>query len=159
VSKQTRAELIEAITTAVVVFQEATDQVDALAATELGVNRTDLACIGLLLRLGELTAGELAERTQLSPGATTAAIERLEGAGYAVRTRDEADRRRVLVRPTPLAESRVDEVYGPIRPAGQAILERYTRAELEVIHDFLVRGTKFQESEAARIRAGSQRTV
>src|SRR5687767_13360291 len=50
VSKQSRAELIAAITAAVVVFQEATDQVDATAAAELGVNRTDLTCIGLLLR-------------------------------------------------------------------------------------------------------------
>ena len=46
--------------------------------------------IGITTRW-QLTAGELSERTQLSPGATTAAIERLESAGYAVRTRDEAD--------------------------------------------------------------------
>lgn len=151
-SKQTRAELIAAITEAVVVFQEATDQVDAAAAAELGVNRTDLSCIGLLLRLGELTAGELAERTKLSPAATTAAIERLEAAGYAARTRDEADRRRVLVRATPEAEEKVQRLYGPMRPVGTALLNRYTRDQLETIKDFLDRGRAFQEQEAARIR-------
>lgn len=152
-SKQTRAELVEAITQAVVRFQDATDRVDAAAADQLGVNRTDLLCIGLLLRSGGMTAGELAGCTGLSPGATTAAIERLESAGYAGRTRDEVDRRRVLVRPTPLAERRSERVYGPIRPAGASLLGRYTRAELETIKDFLERGEAFQGREAERIRA------
>ena len=55
-----RAELVEAITQAIVRFQDATDRVDAAAADQLGVNRTDLLCIGLLLRTGGMTAGELA---------------------------------------------------------------------------------------------------
>jgi DNA-binding MarR family transcriptional regulator len=153
VSKQMRAELVEAITQAIVRFQDATDRVDAAAADQLGVNRTDLLCIGLLLRTGGMTAGELAGGAGLSPGATTAAIERLESAGYADRTRDDADRRRVLVRPTPLAKQRVERVYGPIRPAGASLLGRYTRPELETIKDFLERGEAFQDREAERIRA------
>lgn len=144
---------IEAITQAVVRFQDATDRVDAAAADQLGVNRTDLLCIGLLLRTGGMTAGELAVGTGLSPAATTAAIERLEAAGYAGRTRDDTDRRRVLVRPTALAGSRSEQVYGPIRQAGVALLRKYTRAELETIRDFLEQGEEFQDREAERIRA------
>jgi DNA-binding MarR family transcriptional regulator len=150
VSKQS---LIEEITEAVVRFQEATDRVDAAAATVLGVNRTDLLCIGLLLRSGGMTAGDLAIAARLSPAATTAAIERLEAADYAARTRDETDRRRVLVQPTALAEQRADQVYGPLRPAGAARLSRYTRAELELIKDFLEQGEKLQDRQADRIRA------
>ncbi len=53
-SKQT---LIAEITQAVVRFQNATDRVDAAAAEVLGVNRTDLLCIGFLLLDGGMTAG------------------------------------------------------------------------------------------------------
>ncbi|MGW1341751.1 MarR family transcriptional regulator [Kribbella sp. NPDC002412] len=144
--------LIAEITEAVVRFQNATDRVDAAAAAALGVNRTDLLCIGLLLRSGGLTAGQLAVEAGLSPAATTAAIERLEGFGYAVRTKDEADRRRVLVAATPLVAGRVEKLYGPVRPAGTAVLSRYTRAELETIHRFLVQGEELQDRQAERIR-------
>ncbi|MEV0282721.1 MarR family transcriptional regulator [Kribbella sp. NPDC050820] len=147
--------LIGEITEAVVRFQNATDRVDAAAASALGVNRTDLLCIGLLLRSGGLTAGQLAVEAGLSPAATTAAIERLEGFGYAVRTKDDADRRRVLVTATPLVAGRVEKLYGPVRPSGTAVLSRYTRAELETIHRFLVQGEELQDREAKRIRGQS----
>jgi DNA-binding MarR family transcriptional regulator len=149
VSKQT---LIAEITAAVVRFQNATDRVDAAAAEVLGVNRTDLLCIGLLLQTGGMTAGRLAVEAGLSPAATTAAIERLEKSGYAVRTKDDADRRRVLVTATPLAEERIETLYGPIRPAGTAQLSRYTRTELETIHRFLIQGEELQDQQAERIR-------
>ena len=151
-AKQSRAELIEAITYAVVAFQDATDRLDAAAATQLGVNRTDLFCVGLLLRSGGMTAGELASATRLSPAATTAAIERLESAGYATRSRDDDDRRRVKVQASPLAGRRSDAVYGPVRTNGTALLGKYTRAELETIRDFLDEGGAFQDREAERIR-------
>ncbi|MFI7059649.1 MarR family winged helix-turn-helix transcriptional regulator [Kribbella sp. NPDC050124] len=144
--------LIGEIVEAVVRFQNATDRVDAAAAAVLGVNRTDLLCIGLLSISGGLTAGQLAVEAGLSPAATTAAIERLEKAGYAVRTKDDTDRRRVLVTATPLAEERVEKLYGPVRPAGTAALSRYTRAELETIHRFLVQGEELQNRQAERIR-------
>jgi DNA-binding MarR family transcriptional regulator len=152
VSKQT---LIAEITQAVVRFQNATDRVDAAAAEVLGVNRTDLLCIGFLLLDGGMTAGKLAVEAGLSPAATTAAIERLENAGYAERTKDEADRRRVVVTATPLAEERIEKLYGPVRPAGAALLSRYTRTELETIHRFLVQGEEFQDQHAERIRGHS----
>ena len=151
-SKQSRAELIEAITYAVVAFQDATDRLDVAAATSLGVNRTDLLCVGLLLRTGGMIAGELASATRLSPAATTAAIERLESVGYATRSRDDDDRRRVMVHASPLAEARTEPVYGPVRTAGTALLGKYTRAELETIRDFLREGEAFQDREAERIR-------
>lgn len=147
--------LIGEITEAVVRFQNATDRVDAAAAEVLGVNRTDLLCIGLLLIDGGMTAGKLAVEAALSPAATTAAIERLEKAGYAVRTKDEADRRRVLVTATPLAAERIEQLYGPVRPAGAALLAGYTRIELETIRRFLVQGEKFQDQHAERIRGQS----
>ncbi|MGZ0150111.1 MarR family winged helix-turn-helix transcriptional regulator [Kribbella sp. WER1] len=133
-------------------FQDATDRVDAAAAGVLGVNRTDLLCLGLLVRGGPLTAGQLATEAGLSPAAMTAAIERMEQAGYAGRTRDEADRRRVLVAATPAAVRRLAEIYAPLEKLGSARLAKYSVAELETIRDFLGAGIELQDHQAERIR-------
>ncbi|GAB3942569.1 hypothetical protein GCM10029976_063800 [Kribbella albertanoniae] len=103
--------------------------------------------VGRLQPTGQSSGGDHRE------AATTAAIERLEDAGYAVRTRDDADRRRVLVTTTPLAERHLEQVYGPVLPAGTALLSRYTRAELDTIHRFLVQGEQMQDQQADRIRS------
>ncbi len=74
-----------------VVFQDA-------VARSVGLNGTDVQAVGLLLGEGPATPGELAARTGLtSGGAVTAMIDRLERAGYVTRSRDESDRRRVIV--------------------------------------------------------------
>ncbi|GAA1591964.1 MULTISPECIES: MarR family winged helix-turn-helix transcriptional regulator [Kribbella] len=144
--------LIAEITGTIARSQDATDRVDAAAAGVLGLNRTDLLCLGVLVRGGPLTAGQLATEAGLSPAAMTAGIERLEKAGYAGRTRDEADRRRVLVAATPLAEQRVTEIYAPLEKLGSARLAKYTVAELETIRDFLGQGIELQNQQAERIR-------
>jgi DNA-binding MarR family transcriptional regulator len=149
VSKQT---LIAEITERVAAFQDATDRVDAAAAAVLGLNRTDLLCLGVLVRRGPLTAGQLATEAGLSPAAMTAAIERLENAGYAGRTRDEADRRRVLVAATSRAEKRLFEIYGPMEKLGSGRLAKYSLAELATIRDFLSQGIELQHRQAERIR-------
>jgi DNA-binding MarR family transcriptional regulator len=81
--------------------QNATDRFDQAVADALGMNRTDMRCIDVLQREGPVTAGRLAEATGLTTGAMTTALDRLERAGYARRTRDAADRRRVVVELTP----------------------------------------------------------
>ena len=74
-----------------VVFQDA-------VARSVGLNGTDVQAVGLLLNEGPATPGELAARTGLTAGgAVTAMIDRLERAGYVTRSRDESDRRRVIV--------------------------------------------------------------
>ncbi|MDT0551585.1 MarR family transcriptional regulator, partial [Streptomyces lonegramiae] len=70
-------------------------------AGRLGLNITDLTCLGFVLEAQgagtAATAGELAQRANLTTGAITGVITRLERAGYARRQSDPADRRRVRV--------------------------------------------------------------
>lgn len=88
-----------------VLFQDA-------VARWAGLNATDLQCAGLLMLDGPLAPSELAARTGLSSGgAITAVIDRLEAAGLVHRTRDEVDRRRVLV--TPDADA-LWQLVGPV---------------------------------------------
>jgi DNA-binding MarR family transcriptional regulator len=147
-----RAELIAAVMQAVAAFQDATDLVDEAAATALGLNRTDLRCLGILGRGGPMTAGQLAKAAGLSPGAATTAVDRLARAGYARRIRDIGDRRRVTVEPTPAARRAVERIWGPIGQESYERLAKRTAAELDAIHTFLEEGTSMQGRHAERIR-------
>jgi DNA-binding MarR family transcriptional regulator len=150
-----RAELIAAVMQAVAAFQDATDLVDEAAATALGLNRTDLRCLGILGRGGAMTAGQLAKAAGLSPGAATTAVDRLARAGYARRIRDIGDRRRVTVEPTPAAQTAVERIWGPIGQESYERLEKRTTAELEAIRTFLEEGTSMQGRHAERIRTAT----
>ena len=68
-------------------------------AAIFGRHKTDLESLDLIyLKGGACSAGELARATGLTSGSTTALIDRLERAGYAVREDDPNDRRRQIVR-------------------------------------------------------------
>src|SRR5262245_57589709 len=81
-----------------------------------GVHKTDLESLDLIyLRSGACTAGELSKATGLSSGSTTALIDRLVNAGYAVREPDPNDRRRQIVRLQDEALAPIKAVYAPIQ--------------------------------------------
>ncbi|HVM77237.1 MAG TPA: MarR family transcriptional regulator, partial [Candidatus Paceibacterota bacterium] len=64
-----------------------------------GVHPTDLMAASYLSDEGPMTAGELAKAIGLTTGAMTAAIDRLERAGFATRETDPRDRRKVIIVP------------------------------------------------------------
>ena len=107
-------------------------------AARLGVNSTDLECLGYLVD-GPVTAGRLAEATGLSTGAITGVVDRLERAGFARRERDTADRRKVLVHATQLVAERAGPLYAPMETATIAALEPYGEEQLALLLDFLGR--------------------
>jgi predicted transcriptional regulator len=114
-------------------------------AGRLGLNTTDLNCLNLLQMSGPLPAGQLAERAGLTKGgAITAALDRLERAGYIERSRDPADRRRMIVRHTQKA---LDDI-GPLMPGDpwDEVYSHFTDAELRVVLEYTERS-----SEAVRI--------
>lgn len=129
----------------------AVDQLDEAACHALGINRTDGRCLDVLDREGPVIAGRLAQQTGLSAAAATTAIDRLEAKGYARRTRDADDRRRVLVALTPLARKRTGRIWGPLA-ATSGELQRYTADELELLIDFHRHNRQADEHRAAQVR-------
>ena len=114
------------------------DAFDSLAAERLGVSETDLRCLNIIENSGGLTAGELAHQAGLTPGAVTGVIDRLEKAGYARRSSDPADRRRIRVEVTPAFKSAAERIWGPLASDWQSTLStRFTAEELERITAFL----------------------
>ncbi|MEU3774130.1 MarR family transcriptional regulator [Streptomyces sp. NPDC032472] len=122
----------------------------------LGLNVTDLTCLGHVLGAGDepLSAGDLAALTGLTTGAVTGVLNRLERAGYAQRRPDPADRRRVRVVADPAAAQRVVEVYEPFYSRLAAVFAEYTPDEVAVIADWFDRATTEARAHLARLRSG-----
>jgi DNA-binding MarR family transcriptional regulator len=117
------------------------DRLDGAAASRLGLNRTDLRVMELLNRRGPLSASALASATGLTSAAVTTVIDRLAGRDLVVRRYDPADRRRVLVEPTPRAGELSDELFAELLVGIRQLLTGYSDAELGTILSFL-RGTR-----------------
>lgn len=105
-------------------------------AEAVGLNATDFFCLNLLSLEGSLTAGQLAQRTGLTTGATTRMIDRLEEAGFARRVRDLRDRRQVNVEATRDRQEEVDVALGPVRREMRSVFERYNAEEVGVLLDY-----------------------
>ena len=128
---------------------------DEAVAAQVGLNRTDLRCLGIIYRRGRLTAGELAEESGLTPGAITTVLDRMERAGFANRVADPADRRRVLVVSTAAAREVGGRLYGEVEVASSAELAEHSAEELGVIRDYLRRLHDVYVSQAAHVAGTS----
>ncbi|MFF2556404.1 MarR family winged helix-turn-helix transcriptional regulator [Nocardia sp. NPDC058058] len=131
-------------------LQAAVDGVDEAAAAVLGVNRTDLRCLEVLMR-GEATPGQLAIELGLTSGSVTTVVDRLTKAGYVERHREDGDRRKVLIRSTPAAQAKAWEIYGPIATEGAAELSEYSAEQLNTVLEFLRRSRDLQIRHRTRI--------
>lgn len=136
-------------------LRQAADRLDEAVAAQVGLNRTDLRCLGIIYRRGRLTAGELAEESGLTPGAITTVLDRLERTGFANRVADPADRRRVLVVSTAATREVGARLHGEIEVASGAELEGHTTEELTVIRDYLRRLREVYEDQAAHVTGES----
>jgi DNA-binding MarR family transcriptional regulator len=149
-SNRSKDELIGDVTDRLRLMQVTTDLFDQSAAERLGVNRTDLRVLDVLERRGPMTPSRLAELNDLSRPAMTTVIDRLELAGYARRTVDPSDRRRILVEISPLARRRAMAIYAPLGEASRAGFARFTKEELDIVARFLARCIEVTEGQLER---------
>lgn len=131
--------------------QIASDKMDDAFSRVTGINLTDGRCIDLLDVHNGLTAGELAEAASLSPGAVTTVLDRLERMELVTRTRDEADRRRVLVEVTPKARELAFEIYGPVAAYARDYIEQLTDDDIQTISRFLEMAIEVNERRAREL--------
>ena len=125
------------------------------ASMQLGLNPTDLKCVGVLRETGPITAGDLAELTGLTTGAITGVIDRMEKAGLVRRGHDVQDRRRVIIEPieNPVYGEEVGRVFGPLAMATISdIVDRYNDEELAVVLYFVKRGSDLMKAQTARLQ-------
>jgi DNA-binding MarR family transcriptional regulator len=133
--------------------QAATDRYDQAVADAIGLNRTDMRCLDVIQRDGPVPAGRLADETGLTTGAITTVLDRLERGGFARRTRDPNDRRRVLVEIAPEAMSGAGDYYGEHMALGERLYRRYSEDQIALLLDFIREGRELNEREAAKLEA------
>jgi DNA-binding MarR family transcriptional regulator len=129
------------------------DRLDEAVATQFGLNRTDLRCLGILYRRGRVTAGELAEESGLTPGAITTVLDRMERGGYANRVADPTDRRRVLVTSTAATRELGARVWGEVELASRARLTELDDTGVTTIRDYIRGVREFYEEQVQAVAA------
>ncbi|MFY1660581.1 MarR family transcriptional regulator [Micromonospora sp. WMMD1274] len=102
-------------------------------AERLGLTVSDLECLDFLADVGSATAGQIAERTNLTTGAVTSMVRRLQQAGYVTAERDPADRRRVVVTMRPERIADLERPYERFAERAERLVEGYSAEEVGLL--------------------------
>ena len=144
-----RDELVQLIGMQVVRFQEESAAFDDVAARILALQRSDLACMTMLLFGGAASVDQLTAALHVQRGALTATVERLQLAGYARRRPDIGEARIEL---TEHARRWIQRIWEPVREEGDRLLRSYSTRDLTVMSTFMVRAGAVQEHQIRRLR-------
>jgi DNA-binding MarR family transcriptional regulator len=154
--RQTRSEIIDEFSRVGREHSDATVLFHSKLASRLDLHPTDYKMLGIIERLGPLSAGEIARHSGLATASVTNLIDRLERKGFARRVHDPADRRRVLVEPL-INRAAARKLFASTRRSLAELVERYSDRELGVINDFLARNTERLRLETAKLESSATR--
>jgi DNA-binding MarR family transcriptional regulator len=143
-------ELGARLSDAVIMFHEA-------LARSRGLSAADHKALGIIERHGPMTAGGLAARTGLSPGAVTGLADRLAAGGHVTRDHDPEDRRRILIRATRQSPPEVLAAFTALRDSLADLAGRYTPGEVTAIIDWVRRMIDALEQQTRRLGASTGR--
>ncbi|NII49980.1 MarR family winged helix-turn-helix transcriptional regulator [Frigoribacterium endophyticum] len=110
-------------------------------AAQQGLGHIDLEALLHVMQAEQrgdpVTSGRLGDVLGVTSGAATGVIDRLERAGHVHRTRDEVDRRRVIVRYDEAARAVAGRFFGPLGALSDRVMAGYDDAELQTVRRFL----------------------
>jgi DNA-binding MarR family transcriptional regulator len=155
---RSRAELLQALQHAGREHSDATVLFHSALASEFGLHPTDYKALGVLDRLGPMSAGELGRHTGLAAASVTNLIDRLVSKGLLCREPDPADRRKVLLR-ADVASLRRDPFFASWQRSATKMWERYSDNELAVILDFLADTAARLRERTEALAVGEMRTT
>jgi DNA-binding MarR family transcriptional regulator len=123
-------------------------------AERLGLTVSDLECLDFLADVGSVTAGQVADRTNLTTGAVTSMLRRLQQAGYVTAERDPADRRRVIVTLRPERTAELERPYERFAEHAAKLIEGYREEEVRLLVRHYDRMQAMYLAELDRLRGG-----
>jgi DNA-binding MarR family transcriptional regulator len=135
--------------------QTALFQQTAAAAYGLGV--TEMKALSVLLREGPRSAGQLAAALHLTSGAVTGVVDRLIARGFARRTQDSSDRRRVVIEADHETLASGENVYRSIGEAFAELHSTYTIEQLEFLARHLEASIEITRGETEKLVRRAQR--
>ena len=149
--RRTRADLLLTLARVGREHSDATVFFHAEIARLLELHPTDYKTMGVLERLGPMSAGQIAEHTGLATASVTNLIDRLERKGLVRRVRDATDRRRVMVESAADWVSGARRMFASTRASLARLFDRYSDRDLAVIADFLARNAERLREETRKV--------
>lgn len=134
-------ELVAALVAQVQALALASDRIGTAFAGRHDLHTTDFRALAAIYRAEledrPLTARQLADRLQISPGAVTYLVDRLTASGHVHRDADPTDRRRVLLRVGDHGREVAGEFFGPLGQVHSRTMADYSDADLALCLRFL----------------------
>ena len=148
-----RAELIEQLWTLGQTYSTENALFHQVAAAKYDLGVTDMKALSVLLQEGPMTAGRLTARLNLTTGAVTSVIDRLERRGFVRRAPDPHDRRKVIVHANQERLDAQENIYDSIGQAFSALFATYPTRQLEDMAQFFRTAIDLIQREIAKLNA------
>lgn len=128
-------------------LEQSNTAVIKLVAAQLGLGVTDIRALVFLAGAADVTPKMVTEHIDLSTGATTSLIDRLDAAGYVRRSDHPTDRRSTVLELAPRGEKAIADVAAVYRAAfREAVDPHYLEFFAIALHSL---------ADSLRVRAGS----
>jgi DNA-binding MarR family transcriptional regulator len=103
----------------------------------MGISVPEMIALEHLDASGGLGPSELARRLQMTTGAVTALVDRLEASGHVARAAHPSDRRRIVISRTQKADDDITEEVAPMVMEILALAESFGHDERQAVGRFL----------------------
>src|SRR5229473_3004784 len=111
---------------------------------------SDFGIMELLLHKGPQPVNEIGRRIELTSGAITTAVDRLESRGLVARGAHPTDRRARIVRLTPEGEEQAAKLFGGHKGAMDLVANRLSKAERVELIELLKKLGAFAEDSSSK---------
>jgi DNA-binding MarR family transcriptional regulator len=129
--------IVQSVGSSLAELQAAYDDRDDALARRLGVDRSGLRCLDLIIRAGPQTSAQIARALHLTPGSVTALVDRIVRAGYGRRVPHPTHGKKILIVPSPQLVDAVQELLAEHIAAAEHDLATYSIEELTLINSVL----------------------
>jgi MarR family 2-MHQ and catechol resistance regulon transcriptional repressor len=131
------------------------------AAKSIGqfeIGLSDFAILEMLLHKGPLLVNEIGRRVELTSGAITSAVDRLEARGLVRREADDADRRARVIHLTAAGKACIQPIFAVHKQAMDAVASGLTAAERATLIELLKKlGTSAEDTAPGPEGIGARR--
>ena len=126
----------------------------SIESSDMGLS--DFAVMEMLLHKGPQPVNEIGRRIELTSGAITTAVDRLESRGLVTREAHENDRRARIVRLTPRGKEQAVKLFAGHKTAMDLAASGLSKAERAMLIQLLKKlGTSAAGSAAPKVRTGT----